>query len=231
METKRLSLDCIEIKFASSGLAFSGYASVFGGVDSYGDTIDPKAYDRTLKARNRERPIRMRWNHYGPVIGKWVELRADDKGLFVSGELTPGHSVAEDVYASMKHGAVDGMSIGYIPKKVEMLDDEKRLLKEIHLVEISIVEEPADLGAKIGDVKSILESCGSLKEVEAILRDAGRFSRSDATALVSSVKRIALGDRGAKEKHAADELLSVFSRDYFNLGASNHGNARDQNGT
>jgi len=229
METKRLPLDALEIKFGATGMAFSGYASVFGGIDSYGDTIDPKAYDKTLKGRNRERPIRMRWNHYGPVIGKWTEMRADEKGLFVAGELTPGHSIAEDVYASLKHGAVDGMSIGYIPKKIEMLDDDKRLLKEIHLVEISIVEEPADLGAKIGDVKSILEACGSLKEIESLLRDTGGFSRTDATALVASVKRIALGDRGAKEKHAADELLSVFSRDFFTLGASNHGNDGDQN--
>jgi HK97 family phage prohead protease len=228
METKRLPLESLDIKFSSAGMAFSGYASVFGGVDSYGDTIDPKAYDRTLKNRNRDRPIRMRWNHYGPIIGKWIEMRADEKGLFVSGELTPGHSVAEDVYASMKHGAVDGMSIGYVPKKIEMLADDRRLLKEIHLVEVSIVEEPADLGAKIGDVKSILEACGTLKEIESLLRDTGGFSRTDATALVSSVKRIALGDRGAKEKHAADELMSVFSRDYFTSGASNHGTHGNQ---
>jgi hypothetical protein len=66
-----------------------------------------------------------------------------------------------------------------------------------------------------------------LKEIESLLRDTGGFSRNDATALVSSVKRIALGDRGAKEKHAADELMSVFSRDYF-TGASNHGTHGNQ---
>lgn len=210
METKRLALDALDLKFTDSGMTFSGYASVFGGVDSYGDTIDPKAYNKTLKGR--ERPIRMRWNHYGPIIGKWTDLRVDEKGLFVEGELTPGHSVAQNVYASLKHGAIDGMSIGYRPKKIEMLADGKRLLKEIDLIEVSVVEEPADLGAKIGDVKAAMDACDSLKEIETLLREAGGFSRADATSLVARVKALAHGERDAEEKarKAAAEIFASF---------------------
>ena len=213
METKRLALDALQLKFdgADDGrMAFAGYASVFNGVDSYGDTIDPKAYNATIK--KRERPVRMRWNHYGPVIGKWTSLKVDEKGLYVEGELTPGHSVAEDVYASMRHGAVDGMSIGYRPKKIEMLADGKRLLKEIELIEISVVEEPADLGAKIGDVKSALDACDSLKEIETLLREAGGFSRADATSLVARIKALAHGERDAEEKakRAVAEMFAAF---------------------
>lgn len=210
METKRLALDALQLKFADTGMTFSGYASVFGGVDSYGDTIDPKAYNKTIKGR--ERPVRMRWNHYGPIIGKWTEMRVDEKGLFVEGELTPGHSVAEDVYASLKFGAIDGMSIGYRPKKIEMLSDGKRLLKEIELIEISVVEEPADLGAKIGDVKSALDACESLKEIETLLREAGGFSRADATSMVARIKALAHGERAAEEKakKAVAEMFAGF---------------------
>lgn len=210
METKRLALDALDLKFADNGMAFSGYASVFGGVDSYGDTIDPKAYSKTLKGR--ERPIRMRWNHYGPIIGKWTEVRVDEKGLYVEGELTPGHTVAQNVYASLKHGAIDGMSIGYRPKKIEMLPDGKRLLKEIELIEVSVVEEPADLGAKIGDVKAAMDACDSLKEIETLLREAGGFSRADATSLVARVKALAHGERDAEEKakKAVQEVFAAF---------------------
>jgi len=43
METKRLSLQESQIKFREDQpMVFSGYASVFGGVDSYGDTVDPR---------------------------------------------------------------------------------------------------------------------------------------------------------------------------------------------
>ena len=42
MEFKSLSLADAEVKFAQDGArGFSGYASKFGGVDAYGDTIHP----------------------------------------------------------------------------------------------------------------------------------------------------------------------------------------------
>jgi HK97 family phage prohead protease len=210
MERKLLGLDMVEVKFDDAGAGtFEGYASVFGGVDSYGDTILPGAYRKTLK--KRERPIRMRWNHWGPVIGKWLEIGEDEKGLKVKGELTPGHSVAQDVYASLKHGAIDGMSIGYRPVQIRELGDGKRELKEIELVEISVVEEPADLAARVGGVKAWLDDCNSLKDIEARLRDGAGFSWNDATALVSRIKFLALRDGDAEAKRVA-ELAAAFQQ-------------------
>lgn len=210
MERKQIGLDLIEVKFddAQPG-TFEGYASVFGGVDSYGDTILPGAYKKTLK--KRERPIRMRWNHWGPVIGKWLEIAEDERGLRVKGELTPGHSVAQDVYASLKHGAIDGMSIGYRPVQIRDLGDGRRELKEIDLVEISVVEEPADLAARVGGVKNWLDECESLKEIEARLRDAAGLSRADACALVSRIKTLARGERDA-ETATVEQLRQAFQR-------------------
>lgn len=204
MKRKMLQIESCRLKFDDDTRTFEGYASQFDGVDSYGDTIKKGAYEKTLK--DRDRPIRMRFNHFGPVIGKWMEIREDEKGLFVRGQLTPGHRVAEDVYASMKHGAIDGMSIGYVVD----LDEEGAAVKnenggydlsEIHLIEISVVEEPADLGATVSAVKewkADLEQVESLKEVETYLREAAGFSRSAATALVSRVKTLAQGDPAAK---------------------------------
>lgn len=156
METKSLALDVVDFKFddARPGV-FSGYASVFGGVDSYGDTILPGAYKDTLQSRKR--PIQMRWNHYGDVIGKWVRIEEDEKGLYVEGELTPGHSKANDVYALIKHGAVTGLSIGFRPVKATENETGGKDLHQINLVEISVVESPADLGAQISGVKSLSE--------------------------------------------------------------------------
>jgi HK97 family phage prohead protease len=209
MQTKRLAFEALELKLADTGMQFAGYASVFNGVDAYGDTIQKGAYAKTLQSR--ERPIRMRWNHYGPVIGKWLSMREDEKGLFVEGELTPGHRVAEDVYASMKHGAIDGMSIGYVPKAWEQQSDDRRLLKEIHLVEISVVEEPADLGAKIGDVKSALEEAKTIREIEAALRDLGGIDRATACLLVSRLKSLVQGELAA-EANARQELEALFEK-------------------
>jgi HK97 family phage prohead protease len=217
MQTKRLALSALELKFAGEDMTFSGYASVFGGVDSYGDTIAPQAYDKTIDLESRERPVRMRWNHYGPVIGKWTSLHVDDKGLFVQGQLTPGHSTAVDVYASLKHGSIDGMSIGYMPIRSKQLSDNRRLLEEIELIEISVVEEPADLGARVDSIKSALEHCNSLKEIESLLRDAAGYSKTDATALVSRIRSLTLGDQAAVSKAQKDELLSAYQRLNLNL--------------
>ena len=206
MERKLAPLEAVEFKLdeARKGF-FAGYASVFGGVDSYGDTILPGAYKKTLK--HRRRPVQMRWNHYGPVIGKWLRLEEDEKGLYVEGELTPGHSVAEDAYALLKHGAVDGLSIGYRPVKVENHGDGRRTLKEIELIEISIVESPADLSARVVDVKSALDEAESLKDIEALLREAAGFSRAGACALVSRTKAMARGGRDDELK--TSELLEA----------------------
>ncbi len=206
METKRLNLDSLELKFVGEDMTFEGYASIFGGVDAYGDTIDPKAYDQTLV--ERQRPIRMRWNHFGPVIGKWLSMFVDGKGLYVTGQLTPGHSTAIDVYASLKHGAIDGMSIGYVPRMVEELGEGRRLLKQIELVEISVVEEPADLGAKVESVKYQLDACYSMKEIETFLREVGRFSKADSIALVGRIRRLALGEQEAEMK-AKQEIAKL----------------------
>jgi HK97 family phage prohead protease len=209
MQTKLLNLEALELKFVGEDMTFAGYASVFGGVDAYGDTIDPKAYDQTLDGRTR--PVRMRWNHYGPVIGKWMSISADGKGLYVNGQLTPGHSTAIDVYASLKHGAIDGMSIGYVPRLVEEMGEGRRLLKQIDLVEISVVEEPADIGAKVESVKFQLDTCNSMKEIESFLREVGHFSKADSVALIGRVKRLALGEQEAeiKAKQEIAKLMGV----------------------
>ena len=57
-----------------------------------------------------------------------------------------------------------------------------------------MVEEPADLGARIGSIKSALDACQSIKEIETLLREAGGFSKADATSLVGRIKRLSLGE-------------------------------------
>ena len=208
MELKTLPLNAAEFKFdeARKGF-FSGYASVFGGVDSYGDTIVKGAYQGTLV--DRKRPIQMRWNHFGPVIGKWINAEEDEIGLRMDGELTLGHSVADDAYALMKHGAVNGLSIGFqIPEGGAERAGNVRLLKRIDLVEVSIVEEPADLAARVGDVKSAIDEIESLKQAEAFLRDGCGLSWAAAKALASQIKSVALRDGDAEETQA----LALLSR-------------------
>ena len=209
MQHKLIDLNNIEVKFDDARRGFfSGYASKFGGVDSYGDTVIPGAYAATLE--NRVRPVQMRWNHYGEVIGKWTEIRETEHGLLVEGELTPGHSKAEDVYASLKHGAVTGMSIGYrinkgIPNATGGVD-----LHEIELVEISVVESPADLAAQIGDIKSAIDELKTVRDIERFVRESG-YAKEDAVMLVSRIKSIVRGELEQEQKSANEIAQAILA--------------------
>jgi len=209
MEHKLANFEAMELKFAGEDMRFTGYASVFGGIDSYGDTIAAGAFKNTLVTRSR--PIMMLRNHRSSPIGKYLNMYEDDKGLFVEGELTPGHSEALNTYASLKHGAIGGLSIGFFDRGSEMLEEGRRLIKEIELIEISVVDQPADLNAQIVSIKSAIETASSIREIEICLRDSGGFSRNDATLLVSRIKSLVQGELASEEK-AKRELAELFQR-------------------
>lgn len=209
MQHKLINADSVQFKFyeGKQGI-FSGYASTFNNVDSYGDTVYSGAYKKTIV--NRERPIQMLFNHQQGVIGKWTTIQEDEKGLYVEGELTPGHSKAQDVYASMMHGAISGLSIGYYPTVSTPNEKGGNDLYEISLVEISVVESPADINAQVGRIKSMIDEAMTLKDIEHLLRDAGRFSKADATALVGRIKKLHLGEQEA-EKTSNQEMQDLFN--------------------
>lgn len=194
MECKDLQFDDCELKFANGDSGtFEGYASVFDVKDYQSDIIVRGAYEKSL--RDRKSPVLMLYGHNpGRVIGKWTDMVEDSKGLHVRGEFTPGHSDAQNVRASAKHGAITGMSVGIVVTEKEA-EGDIRIIKQANLVEISIVSMPANDHARIDadTVKALTDGIESLKDAEQILRDAG-FSRAAATAFVSRLKSIEQGD-------------------------------------
>lgn len=204
---KTLSLNDCDIKFTPNPnqktvCQFSGYASVFNGFDSYGDTILPGAYGTVIKSiqAGAARMPKMFINHksWDLPVGKWLNLQEDADGLRAEGELTLGNPTAQALKASMEHGTVDGLSIGFrlSPEDTEMVETEDkktRLIKNIsELVEISVVTFPADDEARVDltSVKSALETITDIRDFEHFLRDAGGFSKSLAKAVASQARRI-----------------------------------------
>lgn len=176
-------LDGCNLKFNQVGVAsaeddriFEGYASVFGGIDSFGDTIMSGAFSESLENMTRK-PLMLYGHNSEHVVGKWLEMEEDDNGLFVRGQFTPNHTLANDVYASMRHGAVDGMSIGFRirPDGAEELENGGRRITKVDLVEVSIVGFPADDAARVTQVKMSdeINNIESIRDAERFLRDAG----------------------------------------------------------
>ncbi|MGM8871556.1 HK97 family phage prohead protease [Psychrobacter sp. 2Y5] len=186
LKTKQISFD---VKAIDDDGTFSGYCSVFDVEDSYGDVVKAGAYADTIKAwadKGKMPPIL--WQHNrSDVIGVWTKLVEDEKGLYGEGRLlVKDVAKAREAHALMKHGAIDGLSIGYRVNKWSYNEDEEVLeLLAIDLKEVSIVTFPANDESLVDNIKSKLEKgdLPTLSEFEKFLRDAGGFSKSQATAI------------------------------------------------
>ena len=208
MEFKFTALDTIEM--AADARSVKGYASVFGHVDSYGDTVVKGAYAAAIKGLG-SRGLPMLWQHdTDSLIGRWTSLKEDDHGLLVEGELTPAHTIADNVHASLKAGHVDGMSIGYgvPPGGSSERGDGIRVLKKLNLYEVSIVVMPADGNARVSDVKAVdLQFREFRALLQKAVRDAGfDLSRKEAEALMAHGFEGLTAMRDAGGRHEPEAL-------------------------
>ena len=209
---KTLDLSEVSLKMHGETGTFEGYASKWDGVDSYGDTIVKGAFQDTLRTNGQPKLfLEHSWKLGGALlpIGKAV-CEEDSTGLFLRGELTPGLSIASDVLAAMKHGTIDGLSIGGLVKKGDYEErNGGRVIKRWHnLFEVSVVSQPADSEARIDlssvkniDFESLLPECKTERDIERLLRDAG-LGKWEAMAVVSRAKAILKG-RDAEEEAEA----------------------------
>lgn len=197
---------------------FSGYGSVFGNVDSANEIVAAGAFAKSLvQIKQIGDPLPVLWQHNSDEpIGGYNDLEEDDHGLAVEGFLMVDDVPrAKEAHALMKRRVVKGLSIGYYVRASEY--DEKtgiRTLRELELVEISIVTFPANPEAQIDAVKAALVAGNlpTLPEFERHLREAG-FSKTQATAIanggLSKLLRSESGD--AKAKDLVRQALAALS--------------------
>ncbi len=195
---------------------FEGYGSVWNRVDSYGDTVMRGAFIDTLQERD---PMMLYGHMMNRIPGKWLDASEDDYGLRLKGELTPGHSEAADLEASLRHGSISGLSIGGYTREAEWIEENGdivgRRIKKFELWEVSVVGMPAETAARIdaASIKSALAGCATIRQVEALLREQHGFSRQAAEALVGRVRALAQGDPAAgaamKDIEGAGQLLEA----------------------
>ena len=201
---KKLFDAALQVRALAEDGTFSGYGSVFGVRDSYGDVVEPGAFATSLQAWAAKGKLpKMLWQHRASEpVGIWTKMHEDEKGLYVEGRLIREIARGAEAYALMKAGAVDGLSIGYVPV-VEGWDKatQTNRVKQVDLWEVSPVTFPANEAAQIENVRS---APATLRELERALRDAG-LSREQAKALMSRGAK-ALELRDAAESGPEDEV-------------------------
>jgi|32_taG_2_1085360.scaffolds.fasta_scaffold04027_6 HK97 family phage prohead protease len=211
-EVKRLSCQLVEIKADGDANSnegeFSGYGATFGNLDHTGDIIKAGAFAKSLNdwGMKGELPFLFAFHDMSRPIGDWLEMREDEKGLYVRGRLwTKGDRRIEDAvmaYNMLRGTGRKNLSIGYRVKDYEMqesVNGSVRILKEIDLIEVSIVPIPANDMAKITAVKSLKDEEGNIlskREVERALRDAGLSTRQAKAFIAGGYEAL---ERDAKE--------------------------------
>ncbi len=193
MTTQTLNLK-LEIK-ALNEREFEGYGSTFNNVDLVGDIVAPGAFKRSL-AEHRAAgtmPL-MFWMHRpDQVAGAWLSMREDAKGLYVKGVLAETQ-LGNEMRTLLAMKAVRGLSIGFYVRERMWEDDEEhgavRVLKDVELVEVSIVSMAANPLADITGSKARLSASGEYvptqREFEQTLRKSG-YSRNTAERIALKV--------------------------------------------
>lgn len=206
MERKNLCIDA-ELKAVKEdeNIGYiTGYGSVFGNVDSYGDIVVKGAFSKSIE---QKMPALLLQHNPSDVAGIWKVAKEDKNGLYLEGELNLKVQKAREMYELLKQGALKGMSIGFNTVDSEYNNEGKRLIKEVNLWEVSLVTFPANVAAQINGVKS--NEPLSKRELEAVLRDAG-MSISQAKAFIAEGYK-AIDVQRDVENQVAEGLKSILS--------------------
>jgi HK97 family phage prohead protease len=110
--------------------------------------IAPGAFRRSLEEHRAAgtTPL-MLWSHdLSAPIGVWTGVRETRSALEVEGRLVLETQRGAEAYALMKAGAINGLSIGFITRKSEARKGGGRVLKDLDLIEVSLVSVPAAPG-------------------------------------------------------------------------------------
>lgn len=207
-------LEQCQLKFDSEKTGeFEGYASVFNSVDKVGDTIAEGAFDSSLESGH---VIKMFVNHaqHEVPVGDWLKMAVDDYGLKAVGRIDMNHKDGPTVYSALKRGAMDGLSIGFTMSEGDYEQkSDGRLIKNMRLMETSIVSFPCEGMARISAVKADIEGIATLKDCEDYLREVGGFSKSMAKMFVSQLvktsRRAAEDERKQIAMQANAEALAI----------------------
>lgn len=184
-----------EVKEISDSGSFSGYGSVFGVVDSYGEIVAQGAFKDSLAAHKSKNTMpAMLWQHRSSEpMGVFTKMEEDSVGLFVEGQIAMKTQRGAEAYELLKMRAISGLSIGFVPRN-ETRDKVTGIttLTAVDLWETSLVTFPANDAARVQGVKNI-EMISDLRSAEKHLRELG-MSRAESVAFISRVKSLGQSD-------------------------------------
>ncbi len=206
LHQKYIDFKIDEKSFSPDGLSsriIRAYASTWD-VDLAGDRIERGAFLDSIERRftrpmaeKGKSDIRFLFQHDPKeCIGTINLIKEDDKGLYVECYISRTKR-GDDLLVLLKDGAIDKMSIGYIPVEFEE-EGNIRVLKEVDIFEASIVVFPMNESTDIFEVRS--KDMAKAKAVKAKIKEA--------TLLDFELKELAYRAEQVKSEIKAGKVLS-----------------------
>lgn len=143
MKDKVLHLNsAFSIKAAQDGdqsVYIEGYASTTD-VDRHGDVVPTSVWEKGMQ-NYLKNPIILAYHDHNNPIGRMIEHKTDGKGLWIKARI----STAAKQFQLIKDGILTAFSIGFRVLDAEYSSAaEVFLIKDLELVEISVVSVPAN---------------------------------------------------------------------------------------
>jgi HK97 family phage prohead protease len=205
MDRKTFAL--VEGKVDGSGTgSFTGYASLFGVLDSQGDVVMRGAYTATLP-QFLERGF-IAWGHdWNDPVATIADAQEDDRGLYIMAEFHSDDASQRARTRTMERlnrGKFMGLSIGYSVADASYSDDGARLLKQIDLYETSLVTVPALRDAGVTGAKERFAPEEAVPETLAALE--AFIAECKSGRAISSARRTRLEALRDQLRTGADDL-------------------------
>lgn len=166
----RTSLD---VRTTEDEAGFDGHAASWWSVDSYGTAMAPGAFKKTITERREKIPVL--WNHnYNAPVGKHLDLKEDDAGLYVNIGIADDGAEGTVLMKRLRYGVPLGLSFGFETirsRKAEEADpldwsqapeffkspegrEYVRVIEEVRYWESSPVTFPANTDSTIDAIRS-----------------------------------------------------------------------------
>lgn len=119
------------------------------GGPAYDEIFAPGAFARAGRAPNR---VHLRFEHRDGLtdrIGRALELRETEPGLFGSFQVVGG-MIGDHALALVDEGMVAGFSVGFVPLGRQRRNEDGAVVRtRCHLEDVSLVPEPAYQGTEV----------------------------------------------------------------------------------
>lgn len=218
MITKKYPVASLKAASEGEGVV-EAIVSVFGNVDNVGDRVMPGAFATTLRdwsdanAKGRYLPFTDThdWTRAGR-IGKVIDAKETDEGLWVKAQLFMNQESARDVFTHIKEGIVGEFSFAYDVIREKKAADQANELLEVNLLDAAAVMHGANAETHLVGVKAEL-----LAKTEADLQKAVDIAQGVLAQVQQAAEPKAGPSKGADTEEPEEAKVSDLPRMHADL--------------